>query len=303
MHLTSLSINIKHLKQIHTYYTISSILCQLKIQQNTTLPILFKFLLHLLKKYSYFNENSLLKCIFARWYNLSQYIFKRYEKKYILNKFQYKDALNMLTFNTVADKHGESDICNIYFDTPDFRIIRKSIEKPVYKEKLRLRCYGVPQNDSKCFLEIKKKYKGIVYKRRICAEYEDGYNYLNNICDNVPDSQIKNEIEYFKRFYEEQIAKANIFYHRIAFYDKDDINIRITFDTDIKYRFYELDLKNGIYGKALLPENTYIMEIKTLGAIPLWLTKMLDELKIYPTPFSKYGNSYKQFIGGINYDR
>ena len=209
----------------------------------------------------------------------------------------------MLTYNTVPDKYGESNICNIYFDTPNFRIIRNSIEKPVYKEKLRLRCYGTPDDQSKCFLEIKKKYKGIVYKRRISSNYSDGYQYLTDKFDNIPESQIKDEIEFFKKFYEHPKEKADIFYRRLAFYDKEDCNIRITFDRDIKYRFYDLDLKNGIFGKKLLPEDKVIMEIKTSGAVPLWIAKMLDELKVYPVPFSKYGNAYIQFIGGFNYDR
>lgn len=212
-------------------------------------------------------------------------------------------ALNILSYNTVPDKYGESDICNIYYDADDYRIIRKSIEKPVYKEKLRLRCYGVPEDNSKSFLEIKKKYKGVVYKRRIAASYEDGYAYLSDAYDSIPESQIKNEIAYFKQFYGNPSQKVNIFYKRLAFYDKDDQNIRITFDRDIKYRFYELDLKNGIYGKNILPEDKIIMEIKSLGAVPLWVSKMLDEIKAYPTPFSKYGTAYKQFIGGINYDK
>ena len=123
----------------------------------------------MLKIYSQFNEKILLKYI-LRGDNLAQYIFKRYEKKYLLNTEQYNDALNMLSLNTVSD-------------TPDFRIIRKSIEKPVYKEKLRLRCYGKPSDKSTCFLEIKKKFKGVVYKRRIATDYIDGYNYLTNIYD------------------------------------------------------------------------------------------------------------------------
>ncbi len=231
---------------------------------------------------------------------MPQYIFKRYEKKYLLNSSQFESALNMLSFNTQPDKYGKSDICNIYYDTPDFRIIRHSIEKPIYKEKLRLRCYGTPKNDSRCFLEIKKKYKGVVYKRRISCNYKDGFAFLENNYDILPESQIKNEIVYFKNFYENPTPKTDIFYKRIAFYDKFDKNVRITFDTDIKYRFYEYDLKKGIYGNTLLPPDKVIMEIKTLGAMPLWLSKMLNEIKAYPTPFSKYGTAYKQFIGGIN---
>jgi len=227
---------------------------------------------------------------------MAQMVFKRYEKKYLIDIENYNKILEEISDYTVPDKYGESDVCNIYFDTPDFRIIRASIQKPVYKEKLRLRSYGTPDDYSPCFLELKKKYKGIVYKRRISEEYLKGYNYLLTIEDTLPCSQIKNEIAYFKEIYGNPQPAMNIFYKRRAFYLKNDKNVRFTFDWDVRYKNYELDLKNGIYGEKLLPDNKIIMEIKTAGAVPLWTAEMLNRMCIYPSGFSKYGNAYLKML-------
>ena len=227
---------------------------------------------------------------------MAQMIFKRYEKKYLLNRESYEFIRDAISERTVPDKYSKSDVCNIYYDTPDYRIIRASIQKPVYKEKLRLRSYGVPKDNTSCFLELKKKYKGVVYKRRISEEYLKGYDYLNNTSDTIPHSQIKSEIEYFKGLYNPLQPSMNIFYKRVAFYDKNDKNVRFTFDWDIKYKNYDFDLRNGIFGKSLLNDDTFIMEIKTVGAVPLWVAEMLNKYRIYPSGFSKYGTAYLKML-------
>lgn len=234
---------------------------------------------------------------------MSEYIFKRYEKKYLITDKEYLRFTEAISNFTVPDKHGESDICNIYCDTSDFRVIRASILKPVYKEKLRLRCYGTPEDNSKCFLELKKKYKGIVYKRRIKSDYSDALNFLNYGENSVSDSQIKREIDYFRSVNAFPTPAVNIFYKRMAYYDKNDKNVRITFDGNLLYRSEATDLKNGIYGIPILPKNKFIAEIKTAGAMPLWLTKILCEMKIYPVSFSKYGTAYTDMLkkGKINF--
>ena len=225
-----------------------------------------------------------------------QAIFKRYENKYILNEKQYRAVLRAIEKHTVPDKYGQSDVCSIYYDTPVRRLIRTSVEKPVYKEKLRLRSYGVPKDNSDCFLELKKKYKGVVYKRRIVAPYSDGVSYMAGNSGVIPPSQIKNEIEYFKKYYGVLSPSVDIFYSRLAFYDAADPNVRLTFDSDILYRDYELDLKNGIYGERVLQKGLYLMELKTAGAMPLWTADILTRLKIYPSSFSKYGTAYKNIL-------
>jgi len=225
-----------------------------------------------------------------------QYIFKRYEKKYILSLEHYHKVLDNISDLTVPDKYGVSDILNIYCDTDDYRIIRASVQKPPYKEKLRLRCYGIPSDNHRCFLELKKKYKRVVYKRRICTNYKTGLSYLSGDEPYLPDSQIKSEIDYFRKFYCNPTPKVNIFYKRTAFFDKNDKNIRFTFDSELRYRECELDLKNGIYGKLILPDDKIIMEIKTLGAMPLWISQMLTKLEIFPVSFSKYGTAYNDML-------
>lgn len=231
-----------------------------------------------------------------------QTIFKRYENKYLLNEKQYSAVLETLKNNALPDKFGQSNVCSIYYDTPDKRIIRASIEKPIYKEKLRLRSYGIPQDGSDCFLELKKKYKGIVYKRRVLTSYQSGISYMNGDETAVKPSQIKSEIDYFKAYYGTLLPSVGIFYRRLAFYDEKDPNVRLTFDSDILFRDTELDLKNGIYGELILPDGMCLMEIKTAGAMPLWTADMLSRLKIYPASFSKYGTAYKNILINKNSD-
>ena len=221
-----------------------------------------------------------------------QTVFKRYEKKYRLTKEQYGEVLNLLSYNAVPDEYGESNICSIYYDTQNKLLICRSLEKPVYKEKLRIRTYGIPKDGSTCFVELKKKYKGVVYKRRIETDYKNALLYMNGSDNNIRPSQIKNEIDYFKDFYGGLAPSACVFYKRTAYYDRLDRNIRFTFDSDIICRDYNLDLKNGIYGERIIPKDEYLMELKTDGAVPLEFTKLLSELKIYPSSFSKYGTAY-----------
>lgn len=219
-----------------------------------------------------------------------QNLFERYEVKYLLDAAQYQSVLAALKDRMREDEHGKSLICNVYFDTPDFRIIRRSLEKPVYKEKLRLRSYGVPTEKSTVFLELKKKYNSIVYKRREDMTLSEARTFLRG---GQPDSQIMKEIEYFIKYYPALRPAVYLAYEREAFFDKTDDSLRITFDENIIWRDYDIDLGNGAYGEELLPPNVRLMEIKTGGAFPLWLTKILGDLKIYPTSFSKYGTVYE----------
>lgn len=224
-------------------------------------------------------------------------VFKRTEKKYRITYQQYQQLIDMIEQYIVPDKFGKSTINNIYFDTPDWRLIRASIEKPtVYKEKLRIRSYGNPTAESKVFVELKKKYKGVVYKRRVDMSYIDSVRYL---CKKEPppvESQITREIDYFMRFYRNLRPRVSLFYDRIAYYSKDDKELRLTFDTNIRFRTKDFDLSKGDFGRVILDESEMLLEIKAAGAMPLWLIRALSELKIYPTSFSKYGTAYKLML-------
>lgn len=229
--------------------------------------------------------------------------FKRFEKKFILNENQYNALLPILYKYMNADKYCKDgnnyNIYSIYYDTEDNHVIRHSINKPYYKEKLRLRSYKAPINDNdKVFLELKKKINGIVNKRRATLTLKEAemflesrirptsLDYLNN--------QVLNELEYYL---DNNNVSPRVFisYSRNAFFGKNDKDFRVTFDSNILSRRKNLSLKKGSYGEEILPKGYYLMEVKILGAMPLWLSNTLSELKIYNTHFSKYGNEYKSY--------
>lgn len=222
-------------------------------------------------------------------------VFKRVEKKYLLSEDLYKKLFEKINNYITVDTYDFSTICNIYFDTDDYLLVNRSIEKPIYKEKVRLRSYGVPKKNSKVFLEIKKKYKGVVGKRRVSAPLKEFYTYFDTGKYPNVDTQIMNEINYCFKFYNLK-PKVFLAYDRYSYKGKDDSNFRITFDKNIRSRTDNLYLENGDNGMLLLDKNCYIMEVKTLGAYPLWFAQILSELNIYPTSFSKYGNVYKKQI-------
>lgn len=221
------------------------------------------------------------------------YVFKRVEKKYLLNREQYDAVLEVIAPYMEMDEYGLSQICNVYFDTPDDELIRTSIEKPMYKEKLRLRSYGVPAPDGKVYLEIKKKYDSIVYKRRVALKLSEAEDYLLRGIRPKKDSQILREIDYFIGFYH-PIPKLYLAYDRTAYFGKEDADFRMTFDSGIRSRREELSLGLGDHGKQLREDDYHLLEIKAVGAYPMWLARALSELKIYPVSFSKYGSVYKQ---------
>ncbi|MBQ8496448.1 MAG: polyphosphate polymerase domain-containing protein [Clostridia bacterium] len=222
-------------------------------------------------------------------------IFKRTEKKYLLTEAQYLALMQKIGGALTPDAHGKSTVCNLYLDTPSFLLIRRSIdaknESAVYKEKLRLRSYGIPDAKSRVFLEIKKKFKSVVYKRRVSMSLREAMAYLKNGTKPF-DSQIMREIDYAMHLYCHPVPAVYLSYDREAFYSEENPALRLTFDTNIRYRTDHIRLEDGIYGKKILADHLHLLEIKSDGAMPLWLTKALDETKIFPTSFSKYATAY-----------
>lgn len=221
-----------------------------------------------------------------------QMIFKRYEVKYMISAKQLAVIKEAFKEHMIADVHGKNTICSLYYDTPDFRLIRRSIEKPVYKEKLRVRSYGVADPDTPVFIELKKKHKSVVYKRRIALSEKDATEYLaTGVSKNK--TQITNEIDYALKFYKHLAPAMLLCYDREAYYAKDNHEFRITFDSNVLWRDYDLSLSKGIYGTPILQPDQFIMEIKTIDSIPLWMVKLLSDNHIYKTSFSKYGTAYQ----------
>lgn len=218
--------------------------------------------------------------------------FERYEKKYLLNPIQYELLKRKMQEYMEPDEFPETTICNIYYDTPDRRLIRTSLERPVYKEKLRLRSYGVPDENTQVFIELKKKYRGIVYKRRVGSTLSCAVDYLNSQRPH-PDTQVYREIDWFLSFYGGICPSMFISYHRNAWKGVEDSELRLTLDSQILWREEALDLRAGIWGNELLEPGQHLMEVKIPGAMPLWMAAMLDELHICPVSLSKYGKGYQ----------
>lgn len=221
-----------------------------------------------------------------------QDVFKRYEKKYLLDGGTFRELFTRLQEYMKPDRYGNTTVCNIYYDTPDHRLIRTSLEKPVYKEKLRLRSYGVPQKDAAVFVELKKKYKGVVYKRRIGMPLQEAERFLNCGESAGRKTQIEKEIGWVLGYYPRLAPAMFLSYDRIAAICADNPNLRITFDSRILWREDALDLSAGAWGRQLLQPGQRIMEVKIPGSMPLWLARLLDEYQVYPASYSKYGNAY-----------
>ena len=222
--------------------------------------------------------------------------FQRYELKYLIGKSQ-RDALKALMAAYMkGDDYGKTTVCNLYYDTPSRLLIRRSMDKPVYKEKLRVRSYGAARPGETVFVELKKKYQSVVYKRRAAMTEREAMAYLQGKTKPCPGSQITREIDYFLRFYQELTPSVFLSYDREAFFAKDGSGFRVTFDQNILWRENKLSLCGGVGGCSLLKDGQVLMEIKTAGAIPLWLTGFLSENQIYKTSFSKYGSAYQAIL-------
>lgn len=222
-----------------------------------------------------------------------QTTFQRHEIKYLINQRQKERLMKEMAAYMKLDQYGRSSIRNVYYDTTDYRIIRTSLEKPVYKEKLRIRSYKQVESGEGIFLELKRKCDSVVYKRRVCLACEQAMAYLAGKAKLDVMTQITKEIDYFLQFYEKLTPKVFLSYDREAYTGKESgEQLRITFDENILWRGSDLSLEKGIYGESILNEDQILMEIKTADSIPLWLVKVLSQERIMKVSFSKYGNAY-----------
>ena len=217
---------------------------------------------------------------------------QRSEIKYILTKEQLEYFKNALVGHMEIDQYGKTSIESLYLDTPDYRLIRTSIEKPAYKEKIRIRSYGLADKDTTVYLEIKRKSCGLVYKRRIpIKEYQTDLIYENH--EVMENSQIAKEINYFVQFYKELKPALLIIYDRVAYFEPDS-DLRLTIDENPRYRTDNLTLHSSLEGEPLLENGGAILEIKVQESMPLWLIEILSKGKIYKSSFSKVGTAYQK---------
>jgi len=225
-----------------------------------------------------------------------QTVFKRYELKYMLMLEQKEQMLEAMLPYMELDKYERTTIRNIYFDTDNYRLIRRSIERPAYKEKLRIRSYAQATADSTVFVELKKKYENVVYKRRLPLCECDAMAWVCRERACPVNTQISREIDYVIDFYGSLKPTVFLSYEREAYYDKGGGDFRVTFDDNILCRQTDVSLCSTTYGAPILPEGKVLMELKCSGGIPLWMVEVLSRERIYKTSFSKYGTAYGALI-------
>ena len=218
-------------------------------------------------------------------------VMKRYEYKYILTAEQTAYLVDRLRGHMEVDRFGKTSIASLYYDTPDFRLIRTSIEKPLFKEKIRLRSYGLATDSSPVFLELKRKAYGIVYKRRVQSTIPQVDRFFAREGDICAGGQINREISYFRDYYGDLAPACLIIYDRVAYFQPDG-DLRLTIDHAPRYRVKNLDLTTDMDGVHLLPDGAAILEVKVQDAMPLWLSAILADGRIYKNSFSKYGAAY-----------
>ena len=225
-----------------------------------------------------------------------QSVFSRYELKYLLNPAQKKHILGAMEGHMKLDAYGRTTIRNIYYDTPNYRLARQSLERPVYKEKLRVRSYTQADPFTPVYVELKKKYDGVVYKRRIGLPEKEAMAWVAGAAPCSRDEQIVREIDWFRDFYACLEPKVFLSYEREAYFSLDGSDFRVTFDESIVSRQRDMSLCGGVWGTPLLGPGQTLMEIKCAGGIPLWMVEVLSEQRIYKTSYSKYGTAYQTMI-------
>ena len=223
-------------------------------------------------------------------------VFRRREIKFLLDPDQRRAVEEELQRRMVPDEHGPSTVCSLYYDTPDYRMIRRSLERPVYKEKLRLRCYGIATAEADIFLELKKKYKGVVYKRRVKVTEPEAVAFMQRTGELRKQNQISKEIRYTRDFYRSLEPRVFLCYDREAWYDPADRGFRMTLDRNIRYRTDRLTLTENFEGKILLSPELSLLEVKAEGGVPLWLVHLLGRENIRKQSFSKYGSAYLELL-------
>ena len=225
----------------------------------------------------------------------AQMTFKRYELKYMLTRKQRDELLEAMRGHMAIDRFGHSTIRNLYFDTESYRLVRRSIEKPLYKEKLRVRSYGKAGKDAPVFVELKKKYESVVYKRRLSLPHRAAMDALETGAPLPAEGQIAREIAAFREFYGPTLMpKMFLSYEREAYFPTDGTDFRLTLDENILWRTDHLDLGASCWGNPVIGPDQVLMELKTPGNIPLWMVEFLSRNRIRQTSFSKYGTAYRQ---------
>lgn len=225
-------------------------------------------------------------------------VFERKETKYILTAQQFPAFFSELQQYMEIDQYGLHTIQSLYFDTNQDDFIRHSIQKPDYKEKFRVRSYGIAKKEGLVFLEIKKKVKGIVYKRRLPLTYAEFlmWQQTNVLPESILNSQIGLEIQWLFKKHPDLTPRVCIAYDRYSLFYEEDDQFRVTFDQNIRFSTEGMCLHAPQNEQLVAPEMGILMEVKAMGAYPLWFVELLNRHSIRKSSFSKYAQTYQRHL-------
>lgn len=222
--------------------------------------------------------------------------FARVETKYMLTPDQ-EEAIEagLRRRGFTCTDFGSPAVQSLYYDTPDHQLIRDSLERPIYKEKLRLRAYGAPGTQSTSFVEVKKKYDGVVYKRRAALPLQEAFIGLSRECLPENAGQVGREALWLVKRYS-LVPSVVIAYDRNAWFSAQEPSVRITFDRNLAFRDHDLDLTSKTENTVFTRPDQRLMEVKTGGTYPLWLARLLWDTRAKRVHYSKYGYAYQHYI-------
>ncbi|WP_241157357.1 polyphosphate polymerase domain-containing protein [Adlercreutzia sp. ZJ242] len=305
-------------------------------------------------------------------------VFQRVEKKYRVSAWQRRCVEEALREFMEPDAYGVTRVTSVYWDTPSRSLIARSLEKPLYKEKLRLRAYGIAAGKAlastflaagaasgapaahaadgalprlaSChlgrsarrgaegsgpervtaaslaaaspafassaalvFVELKKKYQGVVYKRRVGISLAAAQAYLSGMpyeqaCEAFPlddaalaaeslsarSVQIAREIDAMRARHAQLSPSMGIACDRVAWLPRAEHavglgELRVTFDSALSCLDGAAACGRRGSWEPVIDNAESVMEIKGAGPLPLWLAAALSGAQAYPTSFSKYG--------------
>ncbi len=238
-------------------------------------------------------------------------VFERKEMKYRLCATQLESLISAFETRLLPDERGITLVRSLYFDTPAHDLIARSMESPLYKEKLRLRVYGqASEPGTPAFLEIKKKFKGIVYKRRVLVSIGAAHLIIEgaSLSEALAAHPLNDEALAAEALtpHREQIAREIAFFiqrhdarrpsiltqcERQAFTSSDG-DLRVTIDRNLSYKANPQSIADTHFAIPLIPQTEAVMELKCTHALPLWLAGELSAVCAYKQSFSKCGTAY-----------
>ncbi|MFX1445368.1 MAG: VTC domain-containing protein [Promethearchaeota archaeon] len=242
--------------------------------------------------------------------NLRQKYFNRFEIKYQISMIQ-KNILSrqihpFMELDPYVNNNHNYEVRSVYFDSPFRKSFFEKINGVGIRVKLRIRYYPDFQNGNQefVFLELKKKINENVSKSRILVPFLDAFEIIDNSTEkaknfynkatNEDKIKLKEMWYLFNRYNLKPICV--VCYNREPYMDKMENRFRLTFDTNVRVRYFDFDLHSGEGSKYVVPPNLCIMEIKFNNFIPNWIIKIFQKNNIIQEKTSKFANGLERGI-------